>query len=299
MSETAPSERSLPSASYPIVPLFGLDTLWLQVAGTVCNLRCTHCFISCSPTNHSHEMLDLLTVERYLEQARRLGVKEYYLTGGEPFMNPQILDILEATLRQGPTTVLTNGLLFRPETARRLRGLSDASEYSLDLRISIDGYDAASNDPIRGEGTFQRIILGIQALAAEGLVPLITVTEACEGAATREGRQRLLAMLAGIGLPHPRLKIMPLLLLGAEAERSRSYNASETLRGVTLTASQAADLVCSSSRMVTSRGVYVCPILIDAPSARMGESLEEALRPIELGHRACYTCHVMGLSCNT
>lgn len=299
MSEPIPSSRSALPARFPSVPPPVLDTLWLQVAGTVCNLRCTHCFISCSPTNHSHGMLDLQTVERYLSEAMRLGVKEYYVTGGEPFLNPQILEILESTLRQGPATVLTNGLLFRPETARRLKTLSDASEYSLDLRISIDGYDESSNDPIRGEGTFRRIVQGVRALAEAGLAPLITVTEACEGAATRHGRQRLLALLADMGLSHPRLKIMPLLLMGAEAGRSRGYASCETLEGVSINAGQAAALVCSTSRMVTSRGVYVCPILIDSPAARMGETLEQALRPFELSHQACFTCHVMGLSCNT
>ena len=68
--------------------------------------------------------------------------------------------MIEAALAQGPVTVLTNGLLFKPETAQRLRALFDASPYSLDLRVSIDGYDAASNDPIRGAGSFERILGG-------------------------------------------------------------------------------------------------------------------------------------------
>ena len=147
--------------TYPSVPLYGFDTLWFQVAGTLCNLKCTHCFVSASPTNHNHEMLDLGTVKRYLAEALELGVKEYYFTGGEPFMNREIFEILEATLAQGPVSVLTNGLFLRPETCHRLRQLSDASPWSLDLRISIDGWDAATNDPVRGEGTFERILQGI------------------------------------------------------------------------------------------------------------------------------------------
>ena len=51
--------------------------------------------------------------------------------------------------------------------------------------------------------------------------------------------------------------------------------------------------------MVTSRGVYVCPLLIDAPDARMGETLEEALRPFVLSHGACVTCYVSGVTCRT
>jgi len=285
--------------TYPLVPFYGFDTLWVQVAGTLCNLKCTHCFVSASPTNHNHEMLDLGTVKRYLAEALELGVKEYYFTGGEPFMNREIFEILETTLAQGPVSVLTNGLFLRPDSCRRLRQLSDASPWSLDLRISIDGWDAATNDPVRGEGTFERILQGIGHLAACGLNPVLTVTEACAGAGSSEGRGHFLAFLRDIGLTKPRLKVMPLLRLGAEVERTRAYASWESLRGHSLTRGESAALVCSSGRMVTSKGVFVCPILIDSPEARMGETLRETDREFVLRHSACYTCHAEGLSCRT
>ncbi len=284
---------------YPQAPLFALDTLWFQVAGTLCNIQCAHCFISSSPTNRNHEMLSLETVKRFLAEGEVLGVKEYYFTGGEPFLNREIFEILEAALAQGPVSVLTNGLLLRPENALRLRRLADASEYSLDLRISIDGWDAATNDPVRGQGTFERILVGIRNLAEGGLNPVITVTEACEGASTAEGRTRFLAFLRSLGLTKPRLKVMPLLRLGAESGRTRAYESWESLRGQTLTREEAEALVCSSGRMVTSKGVYVCPILIDFPEARMGATLPETLGAFELRHSACFTCHEQGLSCRT
>jgi sulfatase maturation enzyme AslB (radical SAM superfamily) len=210
-------------------------------------------------------------VKRYLAEAESLGVKEYYFTGGEPFMNPEIHPILEGALGQGPVSVLTNGLLIRRDSAARLRSLSDATEYSLDLRVSIDGFDAATNDPIRGAGTFARILQGIRHLVEAGVHPVITVSEACEGAGTQDGRRRFLALLAEIGLPHPRLKILPLLLIGAEEQRSRGYQECETLEGTSLTPDDLSDLQCSSCRMVT-RGVWVADFL-DAPDARIERRL--------------------------
>lgn len=285
--------------SFPEVQVRQLDTLWFQVAGTICNLECTHCFISCSPTNHTHEMMSLEQVLRYLDEAKRLGVREYYFTGGEPFMNKSILDMFEASLAQGPTSVLTNGVLIREKTAQRLRELSDGSEYSFDIRISIDGYSAADNDPIRGEGTYERILAGIEQLAKVGLNPVITVTEACGDAATRAGRTRFLEFLKDIGLTQPRLKILPLLRIGAEENRERGYHNWESLAGFKLTESELDALQCSMSRIVCERGVYVCPILIDAPGAMMGQTLEETLRPFALSYQACYTCHAEGLKCAT
>ena len=284
---------------FPVAPLASLDTLWFQVSGTICNLKCNHCFIACSPKNHRHEMLTYEVVVRYLEEAKALGVREYYFTGGEPFMNRDMLSILERTLQQGPASVLTNGLLIKDRTAERLRKLSDGTPYSLDLRISLDGWDAETNDPIRGEGTFDRILAGVAALARFGLSPVLTVTEACAEAQTRHGRTRFLAFLREIGLTRPRLKILPLLRMGAEEGRERGYHPWETLAGARLLPEELEALQCTSCRMVTSRGVYVCPILIEREAARMGQTLQESLRPFSLAHSACYTCHTDGLRCAT
>ena len=124
-----------------------LDDLWFQVAGTLCNLTCRHCFISCSPHNHSFGFLDLDTVRRVLDESVALGVKEYYFTGGEPFLNRDMAAILELTLRYGPATVLTNGTVFKDEWLERLARAEAASPYSLEFRVSIDGFTAADQRP--------------------------------------------------------------------------------------------------------------------------------------------------------
>jgi len=282
---------------FPTVPLLAMDTLWFQVAGTICNLRCTHCFISCAPDNHSHRMLSLETVKRFLVEATSLGVREYYFTGGEPFMNRNIFSILQETLRVGPASVLTNGLLLDPKRCARLKTLSDASEYSLDLRVSLDGWGPADHDKVRGEGTFDRAVQGIQNLWNVGLNPVVTVTELAEGVASAAGRQHFLLMLRSLGLDKPRLKVLSLFRMGAEERRGRPYRRSEHLRPEDPIDPE--KLQCGTGRMVTSEGVYVCPILIDKPEARMGRSLAETLRPFELSHSACYTCHVTGVTCRT
>ncbi|MCA9549406.1 MAG: radical SAM protein [Myxococcales bacterium] len=296
---TLPSLMPTPTGAFPEVPLLALDTLWFQVSGTICNLRCQHCFISCGPDNHRLGMMSLEQVLGYLEEARDLGVREYYFTGGEPFMNRELVPMLAQALAQGPTSVLTNGVLIKAETAAKLRGLQDGSEYSFDLRISMDGYDAATNDPIRGAGTFERIMQGILRLAEAGLNPVITVTEALPDAQTREGRGRFLEFLRRAGLTQPRLKILPLLRMGAEAGRQRGYAPWESLAGAHLTEDELRALQCSSCRMVSAVGVHVCPILVDDPVGGMGRRLKDSLRPFALAHPACYTCKVDGLSCTT
>ena len=97
---------------FPEVPLVKLDTLWLQVGGTLCNLQCRHCFISCGPQNHTHEMMSLKEVRERLLESKNLGVRDYHITGGEVFMNPEIFEILATILEFGPLDVLTNGTLI-------------------------------------------------------------------------------------------------------------------------------------------------------------------------------------------
>lgn len=288
----------LPLAA-PRVELRALDTLWFQVGGTVCNLACTHCFVSCSPTNHTHEMMPLTEVRRYLAEAAALGVREYYFTGGEPFLNPDMEAILEETLKVGPATVLTNGLLLDPARCARLKALADASESSLDLRVSIDGWDAATNDPIRGEGTFDRILLGVRSLVQAGLNPVLTVTEVWRETGTGPGKEKFFALLRSLGIDRPRLKVLPVFQIGAEAERAGAYESWQRLRAGDALDEGWNHLQCSSCRMVTDQGVWVCPILVNEPSGKMGETLADTLGAFPLEHAACWTCHVHGVSCKT
>ena len=123
VSVASVSARMSEPIQFPFLPLTSLDTLWFQVSGTLCNLRCHHCFISCAPDNHTRGLMKFEQVKAYLDESVKYGVKEYYFTGGEPFINPDIFRILEATLAIGPATVLTNATRFTEEKVARLAAL--------------------------------------------------------------------------------------------------------------------------------------------------------------------------------
>src|SRR6478672_2776007 len=218
--ESRPVQLRLPpDADAPRVYLESLDHLWFQLTGTLCNLTCTHCFISCSPSNHSFGFLDYDKVLAALEDSKRLGVKEYYFTGGEPFMHPRILDILEKTLAIGPATVLSNGTLFREKTVERLARIRDGSIYSLELRVSIDGPDAESNDRIRGEGVFDRAMAGVKKLVEAGFLPIITMAQTWDDSDAPIIFEKMRSVLINLGYARPRVKLLPSLKIGAEVQR--------------------------------------------------------------------------------
>lgn len=281
----------------PSVSLAALDQLWFQVAGTLCNLTCHHCFISCSPHNRSFGFLTLETVKQRLEEARELGVKEYYFTGGEPFLNPQMTAILVATLQYGPATVLTNGTVWKDEWLETLNRAEQTSEYSLEFRVSIDGFSAQTNDPIRGEGTFDRALQGIQRLVEAGFLPIITATRTWPQASELEIIREFRKTLQKAGYTRPRLKILPSLKIGAESQRTSGYGPLDRVTTEMLDGYDQSQLVCHQSRIVSDRGVHVCPILIDAPNSLLGQTLKDAAVDFPLSHGACYTCYQYGSIC--
>jgi AdoMet-dependent heme synthase len=282
----------------PPVALAHLDDLWFQVAGTMCNLACKHCFISCNPHNHSFGFLELDDIRRALEESVALGVKEYYLTGGEPFLHRDMTTILELTLRYGPATILTNGTVLRDEWLERLRRADDASPYSLEFRVSLDGFTAAENDAVRGDGTFERILGGVRQLLAHDFLPIVTVTRVHDD--DQDGRlfDGFVTLLKEHGYDRPRVKILPTLRIGAEVSRQRGYRPSERVTVEMLRDFDVSQLICNHSRVVTDRGVYVCPILLESSDARLGKTLAESRQSFELKHQACYTCWQYGALCS-
>lgn len=283
--------------NFPIVELQKLDELWFQITGTKCNLRCTHCFISCAPENTTFGSLDVATVARLLGESTRLGVKEYYFTGGEPFLHPRMIDILEMTLANGPATVLTNGTIMTAPMVERLRRISDASLYTLELRISIDHFEEAKNDEIRGEGSYRRALEGAKRLAASGFLPIITAMRSWPIEEDLCVIEKMSEMLRGIGITRPRIKFLPALKIGAETERSGGYGGGDFVTDEMMKDYPVEQLICSHSRIVTDRGIHVCPILIESPDSVLGWTLAEASRGFELRHQACSTCYLFGSIC--
>jgi AdoMet-dependent heme synthase len=283
----------------PEVPLKKLETLWLQVGGTLCNLQCTHCFISCGPKNDTISMMTLSQVKERLEESAILGVKDYYITGGEVFINPAIFEIIIEILRYGPLDVLTNGTQITAEKAQRLKEIQNTSGYPLRFRVSMENFEETANDVIRGKNAYRKAVSGIWNLARAGFSPILTITRSWEETRDEEMKLKFIEFLRINQVPRPQIKILPGFLLGKLAENVRSYNAEERVTQACFENFDITQLQCATSRMATGEGVYVCPILVDNPKARMGKNIEETLRPFPLEHSACYTCRVTGMSCKS
>lgn len=292
MTPSGPPAAEVRPGPFPVQPFRGLDTLWVQVSGTVCNLACTHCLVTAGPGETRHGLMSRAEVAARVREALALGVNAVYFTGGEPFVNPEFEAIVEDTLAHAPVTVLTNGTLFTTRRVAWLAELSARSRHSLELRVSLDGADAATHEARRGPDSWSRTMAGLRALEAAGLLPIVTfTTPPGEDEAAFAARCR--AALAAEGLRAGRLKLLPLFALGREAPNDEPV----TLAGLPPEAFDPERLQCGACRAVTTRGVFVCPLLVDEPGGRLADSLAAAAVPFPLAHPACATCWATGMTC--
>ena len=154
------------------VTLSNPETLWFNT-GTLCNITCANCYIESSPTNDALLYLKSDEVLPYLDQLeqRAWDVREIGFTGGEPFMNPQIIQMLKISLTRGyEVLVLTNAMapMMRPAMQAGLTELIECYGDKLTFRISLDHHRAAVHDAERGKGAFQKSVKGINWLAGIG-----------------------------------------------------------------------------------------------------------------------------------
>jgi len=154
------------------------------------------------------------------------------------------------------------------------------------------------NDPIRGEGSFGRAMKGVARLVEFGFMPIITAVRtwhATDDIAVINGFK---VILRAVGYDRPRLKILPTLQIGEEANRTKGYSVAERVTQTMMDGYDQSLLVCNYSRVVSDRGVHVCPILIESPDSVLGESLADSMVPFGLRHGACLTCYQYGAICS-
>lgn len=115
-----------------------------------CNLRCKHCL----PMSGKPRANELSTEEalRALEGFAATGVSKVYFTGGEPFSHADFLVLLQQTIALGMRAdVITNATKLDEPMIEAVHQLG------VRLGVSLDGADSATNDAIRGKGTFKQV----------------------------------------------------------------------------------------------------------------------------------------------
>ena len=286
------------------VALRALETLWFNT-GTLCNLTCRHCYIESSPRNDLLAYLTLADVAPYLDEIARDGLptKLIGFTGGEPFMNPELIAMLQAVLsRELDALVLTNAM--KPMRRRRAELLTLREQYGdrLTIRVSIDHYDPAVHEQERGRRSWAPALEGLVWLARNGFrVDIAGRRFSGEDEPTlRAGYARL---FAEHGVPVDAYDPVRLMLF-PEMDPSRDVPEITTACWGILHKSPD-DVMCASARMVVRRkdapapAVLACTLLAYDPRFEMGATLREASASVALNHPFCASfCVLGGASCS-
>ena len=277
-----------------------LSTLWINT-GTLCNIACRNCYIESSPTNDTFAYIRRAEAAAFLNEIASDGlpVTEIGYTGGEPFLNPDILGMLADALERGfSVLVLTNAMqpMLRPRVRAGLLDLRKAHGDRLTLRVSLDHYTAALHDEERGPGSFAKTLEGIDWLA-EHRFSIALAGRTCWGEADRETRAGYAALIQSRSWPIAAERQDALVLFPEMNAREDVPEISDACWGI-LDVSPS-DMMCASSRMIAKlRGdnrpvVLPCTLLTDLPRFGMGSTLAEAaLADGDLfDHGAVKLCH--------
>ena len=286
------------------VALRALETLWFNT-GTLCNLTCRNCYIESSPRNDRLAYLALADVTTYLDEiaANRLPTKLIGFTGGEPFMNPAIVAMLDAVLARGfDALVLTNAML--PLRKLRVSMLPLRNRYGarLTIRVSLDHHDPAIHEQERGRRSWAPALDGLIWLARNGF-RLDVAGRRYTGESEQSLRDGFAALFARHDIPVDAQDPVRLVLF-PEMEPERDVPEITTACWEILHKSPD-DVMCSASRMVVRRKdaasavVLACTLLAYDPRFEMGTTLAEASAPVSLNHAFCASfCVLGGASCS-
>src|SRR5438105_4405804 len=281
------------------VALKSLNTLWFNT-GTLCNLTCEHCYIESSPKNDRLVYLSAGEVAEYLDEieASRLRTSLVGFTGGEPFMNPELPQMLEDVLSRGfRALILTNAMKPMVKCKAALLQLRDRFGDRLSIRVSIDHYGPRVHEAERGERSWRPAVDGLTWLARNGF-SLQVASRRLSGepeAAIRRGFARLFAELGvAIDTADPvALTVFPEMDAAADVPEI-----TEACWGILGKSPES--VMCATSRMVVKRKgaahpvVLACTLLPYDSRFELGRTLAEASGAVPLNHPHCAKFCVLG-----
>ena len=278
-----------------------IKTLWFNT-GTLCNIECRNCYIESSPKNDSLAYLTFEEVKSFIDEAvnKNLGTNEIGFTGGEPFMNKDIMKMIDYSLRKGlKVLVLSNAM--KP-MLNRTKELIKLNHSNLTIRVSIDHYEKEKHEEIRGKNTYDVMMQGLKWLNENNFNYTL---------ATRllwKEKEEDLRRNFGTFIKNNNLKLdtySPKELV-TFAEMDEKIDTPEiTTSCWDILNKDPNDIMCSWSRMVVRKknsknpSVIACTLLPYADEFDLGETLTNSLQKIYLNHKHCSKfCVLGGSSCS-
>lgn len=276
-----------------------LKTLWINT-GTLCNLQCVNCYIESSPKNDSLVYITDREVKLYLDEikAEEYGTTEIAFTGGEPFLNPYMIDILKGSLAAGfEALVLTNAMKPMQKFKEELLDLKNNFGSKLKFRVSLDHYSEKLHSQERGPKAWKPALEGLRWLSEEGFsISIAGRTLWNENEEQIRGGYASFFRENGINLDSSNLSQ---LILFPEMDDNLDVPEITTACWGILN-KKPDDIMCATSRMVVKRkgadrpAVIACTLLPYENEFELGSTIKESFTSIKLNHPYCAKFCVLG-----
>lgn len=282
-----------------VVALTHLKTLWFNT-GTLCNLTCENCYIESSPSNDRLVYLSEGEVRQYLQEIKRenLRVEEIGFTGGEPFMNPEIIGMVEACLEMDfSVLILTNAMKPLHHKQQDLIRLRDIYGDRLGLRVSIDHYSSDRHEQLRGPGSWRPMLDGLRWLS-ENELNIAAAGRSCWTEDDQTERRAYKKLFASEAIQIDAHDPVALVLFPEMDERLDVPEITTSCWDILGVAPDS--MMCATSRMVVKRKdadhpvVVPCTLIPYDPQFEMGQALTEAASSVKLNHPHCARFCVLG-----
>ena len=278
-----------------------LKTLWFNT-GTLCNIACDNCYIESTQTNDRLSYLTVNEVNSFLDEicTDRLATEEIGITGGEPFMNPDIVGIMKECLSRGfRLLVLTNAMrpMMRPRIQAALLDLHKRFGEQLTLRVSVDHFNSKLHEQERGANTWQPMLTGLKWLTLNGL-HIDIAGRTCWGESEAQLRQGFADLFARQGIAVDAYDKKRLMLFPEMDITARVPEITEACWDILDTSPE--DLMCATARMVVKHkgaaapSVMACTLLAYDERFDLGSSLAAANTAVPLNHHHCAKFCVLG-----
>jgi sulfatase maturation enzyme AslB (radical SAM superfamily) len=278
-----------------------INTLWFNT-GTLCNIECKNCYIESSPKNDRLVYLTFDEVKLFIDEAidNNLKTKEIGFTGGEPFMNKDILKMVDYALeKKFKVLILSNAMkpmLNKKEELLKLR------HPNLTIRVSIDHYNKTKHEEVRGKGTYEVMMKGLNWLSKNNF-NFALATRLLWDESENNLRQNFQEFINTYQLNLDAYSNKQLVTFAEMDEKIDTPEITTDCWGILN--KDPNDIMCSWSRMVVKKkgskkpSVIACTLLPYDEEFDLGESLTNSLQKIYLNHKHCSKfCVLGGSSCS-
>jgi len=261
----------------PSVEMTDFKDLFIEMTAKNCNLSCKHCYLDFNPYKKVEDYISIDKIKEAFYDLKNENIQMVHLTGGEPFLHPNFNNILRLCLKFYSVTLHTNGIVLNEKKVRFLRKVEDEGLNEIFFRIGLVSYDERLNDDIRGRGSFRKAIFAYQSLLRYYFAPEFVFVNYYNNT-EEEIRNGFIEVFTQYEIPIDdlNLKVIPFIdkeLVEIDNFQIKSMNSD-----------------CMTSRILTAKGVYNCPLVSKDDRGRSGGTFKDYSRKSHVETSLCIQC---------